>query len=79
MRISVDYGYDIHSLEITASDWSKINAGEEVTVTGQGFPVEGEMEQDYWSFNFGQKGSFGIDCDSGRQVYDGSIGELTFD
>ena len=37
------------------------------------------MEQDYWSFNFGQKGSFGSDCDSGRQVYDGSIGELIFD
>ena len=41
-------------------------------IEGQGFWVEGEYDQDYWSFN-SEKGSLGINCESGRDVFTGSI------
>ena len=76
MKIRVDYGYDSHSLEITDADWSSIQSGEPLTITGPGFFVEGELDQDFWAFNEGGKGSLNVACDSGRQIYGGSISDL---
>ena len=76
MKIAVDYGYDIHSVEISDSEWSKIQAGQKITITGQGFAVEGEWEEDYWSFNYGEKGSLSVESGDSRQIYEGSIGDL---
>ena len=51
MRILINYGYDIHSLEISDLEWQAIQSGKHVGIEGQGFWVEGEYDQDYWSFN----------------------------
>ena len=64
MRILINYGYDIHSLEISDLEWQAIQSGKHVGIEGQGFWVEGEYDQDYWSFN-SEKGSLGINCESG--------------
>ena len=76
INISIDYGYDNHEMKISAHQWTLIQTGTPLTITGEGFFVEGEIEEDYWAFNEGSKGSLSIDCDSGRQVYEGSIDAL---
>lgn len=76
MNLSIDYGYDIHRVEILESEWAIVQTGKPLTITGQGFFVEGEIEGDYWAFNENNKGSLSIDCDSGRQIYSGSIDDL---
>ena len=78
MKILIDYGYDIHSLEISDLDWQAIQSGKHLNMQGQGFWVEGEYDQDYWSFN-AEKGSLGINCESGRDVFTGSISDLMVD
>ena len=50
--LTVDYGYDIHSVEASRDDWERALAGERISFGGQGFYVEGVREDDYWSFNY---------------------------
>lgn len=76
VRLTVDYGHDIHSVVISRSDWLSIQAGEKKTVAGSGFNVDGEKEQDFWRFNDQQIGELSVYCDSGRFIYEGNIGEL---
>jgi len=42
----VNYGYDVHAISISEATFAQIQTGMPVTVQGQGFPVEGVMEQD---------------------------------
>jgi hypothetical protein len=56
VRLTVNYGYDIHSIEVPASTWLQIQGGESMTVRGQGFFVEGEFSQDEWAFNVRGRG-----------------------
>jgi len=44
--LSVNYGYDVHAISISEATFAQIQTGMPVTVQGQGFPVEGVMEQD---------------------------------
>jgi hypothetical protein len=52
VRLTVDYGYDIHSIDLDDDVYAKIKAGEKIQIDGQGFfhEVDGEV-QDFWSFN----------------------------
>ena len=50
IRVTISYGYDIHSLELLASDFERIKKGESLAIIGQGFSIEGEMTQDTWLF-----------------------------
>lgn len=77
--ISIDYGYDIHSLEISDSEWQLIQSGKQLEIEGQGFWVEGEFDQDYWCFNSETSGTLGVSCESGREIFTGSISDLMVD
>jgi hypothetical protein len=79
MMISVDYGYDIHSLEISDLEWQMVQLGKQLEIEGQGFWVEGEFDQDYWCFNSGTSGTLGVSCESGREVFSGFIGDVIAD
>ena len=52
IRLTVSYGYDVHSIELDDSIYAKIKAGEAIRIAGQGFIHEEDGEvQDTWIFN----------------------------
>ena len=65
IKITISYGYDIHSLELSSSDLEKINDGETLDIEGQGFSIEGEVVQDTWHFN---ARNIKIDCENGFEI-----------
>lgn len=79
LRVTVDYGYDVHSVSIPEAVFAQIQAGQPVVVEGQGFPVEGVMERDQWTFNCGAVGSVHVVTDEGREVFDGGLGDAEVD
>ena len=74
-EITVDYGYDIHSITVDRKVMDKIKSGEAITVRGQGFYIEGDKERDDWSFNCTAPGSLEVECDNGHQVYIGTLSD----
>lgn len=51
-KIRIDYGYDVHEIEITADELAAIKRGEPMSIDGQGFVHEEDGEvPDYWEFN----------------------------
>ena len=73
--MTVDYGYDVHAISIAEATFAQIQTGMPVTLQGQGFPVEGVMEQDEWAFNCGAPGAIHVFTDTGRDVFEGSLGD----
>lgn len=73
-RITVDYGYDTHSVIVSQREMDQINQAEPMTISGQGFSVEGKMTQDHWDFNCTDDFSLTVDGEDGRQIF---IGKLT--
>ena len=72
-RITVDYGYDTHSVVVSQALMDQINLGEPITIDGQGFSIEGKMTQDTWSFNCSSVSSLTVDGEDGRQIYIGKL------
>jgi len=77
--LTVNYGYDIHSVEVPASTWLQIQGGEEVTIEGQGFSVEGEFSQDEWAFNVRERNSLQVTAEGARDIFDGMLSDLTIE
>ena len=73
--MTVGYGFDLNSICISEAIFAQVQAGMPVTVQGQGFPVEGVMEQDEWAFNCGAPGAIHVFTDTGRDVFEGSLGD----
>ncbi len=71
----VDFGYDVHAISISEATFAQIQAGLPVIVEGQGFPVEGVMEVDDWAFNYGTVGAVHVSTDTGREVFEGNLGD----
>lgn len=74
-RITVDYGYDLHSLVLSFRTFRRIQAGAVLTIRGQGFFVEGVKETDSWTFNASSPGSIRVETDEGREVFEGNLGD----
>jgi hypothetical protein len=50
--ITVDYGYDVHSIVVGHDTFGKIRSGQAVSIDGQGFLYEAEgLLIDHWSFD----------------------------
>jgi hypothetical protein len=77
--VTVNYGFDLHSISITEAVFAQIQAGLPVIVEGQGFPVEGVMELDQWAFNYGAVGAVHVTTDTGRDVFEGNLGDAEVD
>ena len=75
IRVTVDHDYDQHSLLVEESAFAQIQAGMPVTLKGQGFPVDGVMEQDWRVFNRGIVGVVHVTTDEGRDVFEVHIGD----
>jgi hypothetical protein len=73
IRITINYGYDIHSLELLASDFERIKHGESLEIIGQGFSVEGEITQDTWIF---KNKNISVDCENGFDVFKGNFDNI---
>lgn len=78
VSLSVDYGYDVHSIEFSGRTFRRIRAGKPVTIQGEGFSWEGEHDQDYWQFNRDRSGeeapgSLYIHTRGGGEVYIGRL------
>jgi hypothetical protein len=71
--ITVNYGYDVHSVIVDQIEMEKIRNGEAVTVQGQGFSIEGDTQIDDWSFHRTQLNSLEVECESGHQVFVGDL------
>jgi len=67
--ITVDYGYDIHKIEIDDQNYALIIAGKKVEIIGQGFSHEEDGEvQDYWRLN-NSPGEIYFYLDDGAEFY----------
>jgi len=56
VTITVDYGYDIHSITFSGRTYRRVCSGKPITVRGQGFHWDGDPDQDYWQFNVNKCG-----------------------
>ena len=73
VKITVDYGYDIHSIEFSGRTYNRIASGKEVTIRGQGFYWDESLEQDYWQFNVSKQG---VNEQGALYVYTADGGEV---
>lgn len=76
ITLTVDYGYDSHSVDVNRDDWERVLSGEPVSFSGQGFYVEGVQEDDYWSFNRPTPGDLEVGGEDGRQIFVGSVVDI---
>jgi len=51
VTVTVDYGYDIHSIKISGRTYRRIQGGKALTIKGQGFHWDATPDQDFWQFN----------------------------
>lgn len=52
IRITISYGYDIHSLVIAKDEYDSIQEGSPFAIDGQGFMHEEDgLVADHWVFN----------------------------
>jgi len=72
--ITVEWGYDLHSITLTERNWRRVKAGKPLSIRGKGYHYEGEFFWDYWQFSTTSKGSllvgYGEDCGVG---FDGEL------
>ncbi len=73
IKINISYGYDIHGLELSVSDYEKIKNGDTLEIQGQGFSIEGEVAHDTWRFD---AGNIEVSCENGFQVFHGNIEDI---
>jgi hypothetical protein len=51
-KISADYGYDVHSVEVDEVTFARVKSDDNVSLDGQGFMYDEDgWVQDHWSFN----------------------------
>ena len=72
-RITISYGYDIHSLVLPTIDFEKIKSGASMNIDGQGFSIEGEVSQDTWSF---KNKAISVTCENGFDVFQGALDDI---
>jgi hypothetical protein len=76
--ITVERGYNSHSITVTAADWKSIKAGQALRLRGDEYSFEGEIFWDYWSFNSLSAGSLVVeygDDEGGR--FDGRLDDVS--
>ena len=67
--ITVEWGYELHSIALGPEHWRLIKSGKVLSVRGKGYDYEGEFFSDYWTFSGGVGGSLLV-----RYGEDGGVG-----
>src|SRR4051794_23537499 len=76
-RISVEWGYEIHSITLTARNWARVKAGKPLRIRGKGYWYDGEFFWDYWDFDGGYVGRLIVGYHRGTEWWgDGWTGKL---
>ena len=73
-KISVEWGYDIHTITLTPRNWSKVKRGNRLRIRAPGFSEEG-FQWEYWSFSGGVQGDLIVEYGSNGGT--GFIGKLS--
>lgn len=69
VTITVNYGYDVHSIEIDEHRYEAFKSGETVAADGQGFMYDEEgWQQDHWVFD-GTTGQVSFLLDNGAEFF----------
>ena len=74
IKITISYGYDIHSLTVSENEFEDINNGGSIEFKGQGFSIEGEVVQDTWYF---ANKKLRIACENGFEVFEGTLDDIS--
>jgi hypothetical protein len=76
--ITVDWGYENHSITLTPRNWAAIKAGRPHSQRGKGYYYEGEFFWDYWRFAGGLDGELEVNYGGdGGQGYDGLLSDAS--
>lgn len=74
VTVSVEWGYELHSLTLSPGQWASVLAGEALSVVGAGYHYEGQHFQDYWHFGGGLDGDLTVEYgDDGGTGFIGSL------
>jgi len=74
--VTVEWGYDNHSIVLTDKEWTHISEGIPLMKVGGGYVYEGESYQDYWTFTGGASGNILIEYGEGEDRAIGFQGSL---
>jgi hypothetical protein len=79
--ITVEWGYESHSLHLDKEDWQDVLSGEELSFDGPGYDYEGGEYSDYWRFKGGVGGELKVyySGDEEGSEGEGYLGSLTED
>jgi len=73
VRVAVEWGYETHSVDLTADDWEAVQRGESVGAASTGW-YEGSSFDIRWHFNSDSKRTLSVSY--GEDGGDGYIGSL---
>lgn len=75
VSIGVEWGYELHTVTLSARRWTEIKNGAEFTATSKGW-YEGTEFDICWQFNGGRPGSLVVSYgDDGADGFDGSLAD----
>ena len=72
--ITVEWGYESHSITLTPRNWAKIKSGAPHRQRGKGYYCGPEFFWDYWVFGGGMDGDLTVDY--GNDGGQGFVGKL---
>jgi hypothetical protein len=76
--VTVEWGYELHSINLTARNWSKVKSGKPLRIRGRGYHDEGEFFWDYWTFGGGLDGQLMVEYgDNGGTGFIGKLSDAT--
>ena len=73
-NISVEWGYEEHSITLIPRNWNKVRKGKSLSIRGSGYYYEGEFFWDYWYFGGGMDGDLVVSYGEGGGT--GFVGRL---
>ena len=80
MTITVNWGYEQHSITLTARNWSRILSGKSLYIRGKGYGYEGGFFWDYWNFDGSLEGPLTVTYgDEGGVEFDGKLIDAVID
>ena len=72
--ITVEWGYEDHSIALTPRNWAAIKAGRPHSQRGAGYHYGAEFFWDYWTFTGGLDGELTVDYgNDGGQGFTGKL------
>jgi hypothetical protein len=80
--VSVELGYELHSITLAARNWARVKSGKPLRIRGKGFYFEGEFFWDYWSFAGGLEGELIVEYGEGfgrRTGFNGRLSDATIE